>query len=81
MQSVTILTAEANAFVQSLHHRMPVILDPANASRWLEGDEGMLEDVAAITPELKAWPVDRRVNNARNEGADLIDAVGEAKTG
>ena len=81
VQSATILTTEANDFVQSLHHRMPVILDPASAARWLDGDETLLEDVAAITPDLKAWPVDRRVNNARNEGADLIDAVGDAKTG
>ena len=27
----------------------------------------------AITPPLQAWPVDRRVNNARNEGEELIE--------
>ena len=29
------------------------------------------------TPPLRAWPVDRRVNNARNEGEDLIVAAGD----
>ena len=37
----------------------------------------LLDDVAAITPALQAWPVDRRVNNARNEGEELVSAVGD----
>ena len=74
LQTTTIITADANDFMSSLHHRMPVILQPDAADRWFSGDNELIHNVADITPELKAWPVDRRVNNARNEGADLIEA-------
>jgi putative SOS response-associated peptidase YedK len=75
LQTTTLITAEANDFMASLHHRMPVILEAATATDWLAGSPDLLDDVAAITPPLQAWPVDRRVNNARNEGADLIEAA------
>ena len=74
LQTTTIITADANDFMSSLHHRMPVILQPDTADRWFSGDNELLHEIAEITPELKAWPVDRRVNNARNEGAELIEA-------
>jgi len=77
LQTTTLVTTEANAFMKTLHHRMPVVLTPATADDWLSGSDSLLDDVSAITPPLKAWPVDRRVNNARNEGSDLIDAAGD----
>jgi putative SOS response-associated peptidase YedK len=75
LQTTTLITTAANEFMTPLHHRMPVILESNTAGEWLAGATDLLDDVAAITPALQAWPVDRRVNNARNEGADLIDAV------
>ncbi len=77
LQTTTLMTTAANEFMIPLHHRMPVILESNTAGEWLAGSNDLLDDVAAITPALKAWPVDRRVNNARNESADLIDAVGD----
>ena len=77
LQTTTLITTAANEFMMPLHHRMPVILESNTAGEWLAGSNDLLDDVAAITPALKAWPVDRRVNNARNESADLIDAVGD----
>ncbi len=76
LQTTTIVTTEANDFMRPLHHRMPVVLEANGAGEWLAGSNELLDDVDAITPPLQAWPVDRRVNNARNEGDDLIDAVG-----
>lgn len=73
LQTTTIITADANKFMESLHHRMPIILQVESADRWLAGDNELIHNVEKITPPLKAWPVDRRVNNARNEGADLIE--------
>ena len=78
IQSATLITTAANDYLSSLHHRMPVILETGTADRWLAGDNELIEFVAKHGPELKAWPVDRRVNNARNEGEDLIEAAGEA---
>jgi len=75
IQSTTLITTAANDFMASLHHRMPVVLRPDTADRWLDGDDDLVEYVAAHGPELRAWAVDKRVNNARNEGADLIEAA------
>ena len=77
LQTTTLITTAANDFMEPLHHRMPVILEANTAGEWLAGSNDLLDDVAAITPPLQAWPVDRRVNNARNEGAELVSAVGD----
>ncbi len=76
LQTATILTTEADAFMGRLHHRMPVLLREAGADRWLGPDQA--EPLAAATdaPRLQAWPVAKTVNNARNEGAELIEADG-----
>ena len=77
LQTTAIVTTEANDFMQPLHHRMPVILQAQTAGEWLAGTTDLLAQVADNTPPLRAWPVDRRVNNARNEGAELIRASGD----
>lgn len=74
LETVTIITTEADEFLARLHHRMPLILAPEQAQTWLQPDSRLPETSAA----LRAWPVDRRVNNARNEGAELIEPAGEA---
>ena len=72
IQSTTIITTAANEFMSALHHRMPIVLQADTADRWLAGDDELIDDVASNSPKFTAWPVDRRVNNARNEGEDLI---------
>ena len=56
--------------MSSLHLRMPVVLQPDIAARWLAGEEGILE---AFGDNMPAF----RVNNARNESPDLVEPVGE----
>jgi putative SOS response-associated peptidase YedK len=73
LQTATIITTEANDFLSQLHHRMPVILRPSQVSEWLD----TTHELPQSTVRLQAWPVDRRVNNARNEGEDLIIATGD----
>ena len=75
IQSTTLITTAANEFMSSLHHRMPVVLRSETADRWLAGDDDLIEFAVSHGPKLRAWAVDRRVNNARNEGEDLIEAV------
>jgi len=77
LQTTTLITTEANAFMQPLHHRMPVILQPDTAGEWLSGSNDYLHNAAERAPALRAWPVSRRVNNARNQGEELIDVDGE----
>jgi len=77
LQSAAIITTSANDFMSQLHQRMPVVLEKDSADRWLDGDDQLLSDAAESSPRFRAWPVDRRVNNARNEGEDLVGAAGE----
>ncbi|MDA0706282.1 MAG: SOS response-associated peptidase [Proteobacteria bacterium] len=80
VQSTALITTAANDFMAAVHHRMPIILQPDTADRWLAGDNAVLADVSGNSPELRAWPVNRRVNNARNDDADLTtrqDSTGQ----
>ncbi|MEM6511723.1 MAG: SOS response-associated peptidase [Pseudomonadota bacterium] len=78
IDSTTLITAEANNFLSTVHHRMPLMLTPETASRWLAGDDELIHEIHDVTPPLKAWPVSRRVNNARNDGDDLVEPDGES---
>ena len=77
IQSATLLTAEADDFMAQLHHRMPVILEPDTADRWLAGDDDVVDYAIHHSPKLRAWPVDRTVNNPKHEGEGLIVARGD----
>jgi putative SOS response-associated peptidase YedK len=81
LQTATLVTTQANDFLAPLHHRMPVILDTGRADRWLAGDDDLVGALSRDCPRLRAWPVNRRVNNARNEGDDLIEPDGEVLEG
>jgi putative SOS response-associated peptidase YedK len=67
--------------MSKLHDRMPVVLEKDAGDRWLDGDEQVLSEAAELIAGFRAWPVDRRVNNARNEGAELVKPVGEVLSG
>ena len=82
LHSFTIVTTAANALLAPLHHRMPVILGEDAWSLWLGEEAADAETLKALLkpfPEnaLTMWPVSRRLNNVRNEGADLAEPVPE----
>lgn len=77
IDSATLITTDASEFMSPIHHRMPVVLEPESADRWLSGDEELIHEATTKGPRLRAWPVDRRVNNARNEGEILIEPAGD----
>ena len=77
LQTTALITVAANDFMQPLHHRMPVILQPDTVNEWMSGANDCLEEAASRAPALRAWPVNRRVNNARNQGKELIDVDGD----
>ena len=81
LQTTVIVTAAASPFLEELHDRMPVVLQPETASDWLAGKPGALDTVIASPPRLQVWPVDRKVNDARNEGLELIQRVGGVSGG
>ncbi len=73
LQSFTILTMAAEAALEDVHQRMPVVLEPGDFSRWLETPAERAAELKALLqpPAGRAWerfPVDARVNNPRMEG-------------
>lgn len=77
IQSCTILTTSSNGVMGELHNRMPVILDEADWPKWLGEEPASNEELLAMLkpcPDewLKVWPVDKKVGNVRNKGAELV---------
>lgn len=71
LESCTMITTEANGFMQQLHTRMPVIIEFEDRQLWLEeGPQELLRPAAEDV--LQAWPVSRAVGNVRNEGPELL---------
>ncbi len=70
LRTCTIVTTAANTALSTLHHRMPVLLEPDRWAEWLDRDQ---HDTAALrhllVPAgedlLHARPVSRAVNDAR----------------
>jgi putative SOS response-associated peptidase YedK len=80
-RTFTIITTTANATLQPIHDRMPVILPAAAWATWLASaplDPGELLALLRPAPDdlLERYPVSKRVNNARNEGPDLVIPLG-----
>ena len=76
--SCVILTTEPNELLRPIHHRMPLIVDPADYDRWLAPDGAEPASLAALLrphppPPLEARPVGPTVNNATNEGPACLD--------
>ena len=85
LDTVAIVTTEANRTLRDLHDRMPVIVPPDAFDLWL--DTRAVDDVAAcalIRPApddlLEVWPVSTRVNRAANDEPKLIEPVAVAAT-
>lgn len=79
VESCTIVTTDAAEPIASIHGRMPVVLPAEAHAAWLDPE---LQDPATLgrwlapcEPALSAFQVSRRVNNPRNEGPDLIEAL------
>ena len=75
LESSTIITTHSNEFMQQLHNRMPVILEPGELETWLQ--DGPFELLRpAADGVLQAWPVSRAVGNVRNQGPELLEPIG-----
>lgn len=80
IRSCTIITTEANSFMQTMHDRMPVILHKEDYDLWLSPDE---EPPAVLQALLKpydpdvmtAYPVSKMVNRPNNDVPECIEPV------
>ena len=83
--SCSIITTSPNELVKPIHDRMPVILPPDLYQFWMDPHNESSEDLLAMLQPynaalMKAYPVSQDVNNVRNQGAELIEPVGEEIT-
>jgi putative SOS response-associated peptidase YedK len=76
LQSCAVITTDANAVVRPYHDRMPVLVEPDDFDAWLAAGTPPGDVAELLRPypaeELIAMPVSKRLNNARNEGAELL---------
>ncbi|MFZ4517847.1 MAG: SOS response-associated peptidase [Microthrixaceae bacterium] len=82
VRSTTIITGAANAAMEPLHDRMPVILPPSAWAEWLSPevqDVDLLGRFLVPAPEslITFHPVSVEVNSVRNKGEHLVDRVEE----
>jgi putative SOS response-associated peptidase YedK len=82
LESCTLVTTDAPANIAHVHDRMPVIVPPEAYAEWLDRRNEDIDRLDRLLhPEsagpLIARPVGRQVSNARNDGAHLIEPVGE----
>jgi len=74
--SCAILTKPAEGPVAEVHDRMPVVLPDEAHAGWLDPalkDATEFARTNALAREFSHYAVSKRVNNARHEGADLIE--------
>ncbi|MCA9563437.1 MAG: SOS response-associated peptidase family protein, partial [Myxococcales bacterium] len=79
---VTVLTVEPNTVVAPIHDRMAMMVRPEAYQLWLEprplADSDLAEVQLGSGPEqMSVRPVDRFVNNSRNEGPQCIGPSAE----
>jgi len=80
LRSCTIITTTPNAVMAKIHDRMPVILPASAWDEWLDRDNDDLDTLGRLLvpapPELIVLrPVSTQVNNVRNDGEALIEAI------
>ena len=74
VDTFTILTTDANSAIAKVHDRMPVIVPPARAAEWVEGDvESARRLLVPYEGETRVRPVGRHVSNVRSEGPECLD--------
>jgi putative SOS response-associated peptidase YedK len=80
LRTCTIITTEANSFMQTMHDRMPVILHKEDYDFWLSPDEEPVARLQALLkpfePEaMTAYPVSKMVNRPNNDVPECIAPV------
>ena len=85
LESCAIVTTEAAGSLADIHHRTPVVLPSAGYDAWLDcsaaatstANAAAVAGLLTAAPEgaMRARPVSKRVNNARNQGPELLQAI------
>ncbi len=82
LRSCTIITCSPNSFLETIHHRMPVILPQDAYAKWLASDEQTPETLRSLLVpypggEMEAYPVSSLVNRPTNDSPQCIAPVSD----
>ncbi len=79
LQSCAVITTEAKGHMSDIHLRMPLTIDSENYQNWLDchSEKTDIADelIRESRPQYQYYAVSTAVNNARNEGRDLIQPL------
>ena len=75
LKSCAIITTDSKDELKDLHDRMPVMLSVDLAKQWLASDDDKEILLDGCLTDFNVYKVDRRVNNSREEGEELIQPI------
>lgn len=80
LRSCTIITCPPNAFLEEIHHRMPVILPQDAYAEWLAPNQQSADTLQPLLvpyrdEEMEAYPVSRFVNRPTNDSPECIAPI------
>ena len=83
VRTACIITTPANALVEPIHDRMPAILTPEEATRWLRAPDTEAEGLTALLRpyegEMRKLAVERTVNSPAQDGPECIKPAEEGQ--
>jgi putative SOS response-associated peptidase YedK len=81
VRSCAIVTTRANALMEPIHDRMPVVLEREDWAAWLDPatDMAVIEGLMVPAAEgiLEAYAVSSQVNDVKHEGPHLLEPLPE----
>jgi len=84
LETVTIITTEANDVVEPIHERMPVMLEADEEEVWLEAeDPDKLHGLLNPYPDelTDTYEISSAVNNPDNDSPEVIEPLGHNQSG
>jgi len=78
LETCTVITTRADAFMAPVHHRMPVIVRDSDVDAWLSRETSPVAVGAILAREadgLASYPVSQYVNAPSNDGEECWRAV------
>ena len=77
VETVTIITTNANELVGQLHERMPLIIQPGDYGAWLDAANPKGGELLKPFPSelMRYYPVSTRVNKVSNDDAECLEPI------
>jgi putative SOS response-associated peptidase YedK len=77
VETVTIITTNANELVGQLHDRMPLIIQPGDYGAWLDASNPKGVELLKPFPSefMRYYPVSTRVNKVSNDEVECLEPV------